>query len=313
MSLLERVFYFHQEVLRGNFPNSTFIAEQFEVSSITSKRDINYLRDRLCAPLEYSQKQHGYFYSEEGFQLPFEDSPRIIFLLAMLNKLAGEAGLGELKEVKQLEKKLTSLVSGDYEKIIKTLHFEWIEVEAVDHRTFENIIDAIVKNRLVEIVYRSIGDKRTNRKIVPHQIINYQGRWYLNSYCLLRNCKRLFHMSRIESSKLTTEPIQDELRSQPTQQGLSFGIFSGKPRYTATILFSSTAAELVRGQHWHKNQVMKNVDDDLLLQLPVGDDRELVMKILQYGAKAKVISPPELVKKVSDEVRAMAASYAPLS
>jgi len=111
MSLLERVFYFHGEVLKNHFPNSRTVAAQFEVSIATSKRDIVYLRDRLLAPLVFSHEKNGYFYEEEGFSLPFEDSPRVIFLLTMLNKLAGEAGLGELSEVKQLETRLSSMIS----------------------------------------------------------------------------------------------------------------------------------------------------------------------------------------------------------
>ena len=45
MSLLERVFYFHQQILEERFPNSRTIADHFEVSVATSRRDIAYLRD----------------------------------------------------------------------------------------------------------------------------------------------------------------------------------------------------------------------------------------------------------------------------
>ncbi len=33
------------------------------------------------------------------------------------------------------------------------------------------------------------------------------------------------------------------------------------------------------------------------------------MKILQYGARARVLNPPELAIKVRDEIRKMARSY----
>ncbi|MBU1566558.1 MAG: WYL domain-containing protein, partial [Proteobacteria bacterium] len=89
----------------------------------------------------------------------------------------------------------------------------------------------------------------------------------------------------------------------------SFGIFQGAPRYKAKILFSSTAADLVSHQHWHKDQVIKKVEDGVVVELPVSDDRELVMKILQYGAMAKVLSPPELIQRVRTTIRAMAEIY----
>ncbi len=309
MSLLERIFYFHQEVLKDNFPNSSTISEQFEVSIATSKRDINYLRDRLYAPLAYDPQQHGYYYSDEGFHLPFQESPKIIFLLAMLNKLAGEAGLGELSEVVQLKKRLTAMVSDEYEKLIASLHCEWIEVESIDHLIFEKIIEAIVKNRLLELTYKSVGGSTSHRTVAPLQIINYQGRWYFYAFCTLRNSNRLFHVARIVQIKITRDTISEDVKLNPKQIGLSFGIFQGEPRYTAEILFMSTAADLVRNQYWHKNQVMQEDDDGLLLKLPVSDDRELIMKILQYGPLAKVISPPELILRLQNEISNMAKLY----
>ena len=91
--------------------------------------------------------------------------------------------------------------------------------------------------------------------------------------------------------------------------GQSFGIFQGKPRYTAEILFTSTAAELVKNQRWHKDQETETVKKGVLLRLPVSDDRELVMKILQYGSMAQVLSPPELIKRLQTEIVAMAENY----
>lgn len=309
MSLLERIFYFHQEVLKDNFPNSSTISEQFEVSIATSKRDINYLRDRLYAPLAYDPQQHGFYYSDEGFSLPFQESPRIIFLLAMLNKLAGEAGLGELTEVVQLKKRLTAMVSDEYEKLIASLHCEWIEVETIDHLIFEKIIEAIVSNRLLKLTYRSVGGTNSQRSVAPLQIINYQGRWYFYAFCTLRNSNRLFHVARIVTTEITRDHIPEEIKLDPKQIGLSFGIFQGKPRYTAEILFTSTAADLVRDQHWHKNQVMQEVDEGILLKLPVSDDRELIMKVLQYGPLAKVTAPPELIVRIQKEITSMAKLY----
>jgi len=308
MSVLERVFYFHREILKGNYPNSRTLADHFEMSTATSKRDINYLRDRLCVPLAFEPKKNGFFY-REGFHLPFEESPRIIFLLAMLSKLADEAGLGELQEVRQLEQRLSTMISPDYGTVINSLHCLWIEIESIDHQIFEIIIETVVKRQLLALKYRSIGGKTSVRTVAPLQIINYQGRWYFYAFCYLRQENRLFHIGRVLSAELTDQTIPDNIALDRTVLGQSFGIFQGNPRYTAEILFTSTAAELVRQQRWHKNQEMRTVKNGVLLRLPVNDDRELVMKILQYGSMAQVLSPPELVKRLRDESIAMTENY----
>lgn len=309
MSLLERVFYFHQEVTAGNYPNSRTISDHFEVSIPTARRDINYLRDRLLAPLEFDSRKNGFYYRHENFTLPFEDSPRIVFLLAMLGKLAGEAGLAKLQEVQQLEKKLNTLISADYNQFVDTLMVEWIEVESVQHHIFEAITEAVVNKRQLDLVYQSVGGNKTTRSIDPFKIINYQGRWYLFGYCNLRKDYRLFHMGRIERAKVMEESAKREFT--PTSESLSesFGIFQGAPRYSAEILFSGTAAQLVAKQHWHKNQKLQRVAEGVILNLPVSDDREIIMKILQYGEMARVISPPELTEKIKKKIEAMRSIY----
>ncbi len=308
MSVLERVFYFHREILTGRYPNSRKLADHFEMSTATAKRDINYLRDRLCAPLAFDAKKNGFFY-RDGFQLPFEESPRIIFLLAMLGKLADEAGLGALQEVKQLEQRLSTMISADYRTVVDALHCLWIEIESIDHRIFEVIIEAVVKKRLLVLQYRSIGGESSTRNVAPLQIINYQGRWYVSAFCSLRQENRLFHIGRVQHAALCDEHIPEGISLDQATLGLSFGIFQGKPKYTAEILFTSTAAELVKNQRWHKEQEIVLLAEGLLLRLPVSDDRELVMKILQYGAMAQVLSPPELIKRLQDEIIAMAKNY----
>lgn len=311
MSLVERVFYFHEETRRGNFPNSKSLASHFEISSATAKRDISYLRDRLLAPLAFNQQRRGYYYTEEGFRLPFAESPRIIFLLAMLGKFAEEAGLGGLPEVRQLEQRLATMISPDYRQIIDSLHCQWIEVETIDPRIFETIIEAVVKRRLLDLQYLPVGGEPRARKVAPLQLIIYQGRWYLFTFCLLRRATRIFHIARVESATVGRIPIPDDIGFERDHLLQSFGIFHGRPRYQAEILFTSTAADIVGNQIWHKDQRLQRVDTGVIMRLPVSDDRELVMKILQYGAMARVIAPPELVDRVRREIKAMAGLYPP--
>ena len=81
MSLLERIYFFHDELSRDRYPNSRTLMREFEISLPTAKRDIAYLRDRLLAPLEFNPARNGFYYSDSSFNLPFENTPRIIFCL----------------------------------------------------------------------------------------------------------------------------------------------------------------------------------------------------------------------------------------
>ena len=155
MSLLERIYYFHGELSKRRYPNATSLVSQFEISSATARRDIAYLRDRLLAPIAFDQLKNGFYYTEEGFGLPFEKSPKIIFLLGMLSKIADEAGLGSLEEVQSLEKRLSELVFPDYSRLVEAIHCEWVEVESIEPAIFEAIIEATVTRKVLGIRYRS--------------------------------------------------------------------------------------------------------------------------------------------------------------
>lgn len=309
MSLLERIYFFHEELKNNRFPNAKNLVEQFEIAPATARRDIAYLRDRLLAPLAFSSQKNGFFYTEENFGLPFENSPKITFLLGMLNKLAEEAGLGGLAEVKELEKKLASLLFPEYHKVIDAVHCEWVEVEDVQSHIFETIVEAIVKDRFLNITYRSAEGRQSDRKVEPNRLINYQGRWYLMAFCSLRNETRVFHIARISASSISDEKVLKPQEPHPDYLEQSFGIFTGDIQYHATIHFSSTAAELIQHQYWHKDQEITTVSDGILLTLPVSDDREILMKVLQYGARAKVIKPDSLRLRIENEIKQMQNLY----
>jgi predicted DNA-binding transcriptional regulator YafY len=46
------------------------LAKAYEVGTATIYRDIEYMRDRLCAPIEYDAKNRGWYYTEKTFRLP---------------------------------------------------------------------------------------------------------------------------------------------------------------------------------------------------------------------------------------------------
>lgn len=310
MSLLERIYYFHEELKNSRYPNATSLVSQFEISPATARRDIAYLRERLLAPMAFDQLKNGFYYTQEGFGLPFEKSPKIIFLLGMLSKIADEAGLGSLEEVKSLEKRLSELVFPEYSKLVDAIHCEWVEVESIQPAIFEAIIEAIVTRKTLKIHYRSARAAESERALEPLRLVSYQGRWYLLAFCRLRQGMRLFHIARILEALPGKETFKRESEDNYSSYlNSAFGIFKGEVLFNATIRFTSTAAELVRHQRWHRDQRIEEVEEGILMHLPVNDDRELLMKILQYGSMAQVVAPDELRRRIHKEAQAIAAQY----
>ena len=283
--------------------------QEFELSRATAHRDISYMRDRLLAPLAFDASRKGFYYTEDDFALPFEDSPKLLFLMGLLNKMADEAGLGGLPEMQKLEKRLSELIAPGYDRLMDNVLCRWIEVESLAPSIFETIVEAVVRDCILEIHYCSVKGEKNTRCLEPQRLINYQGRWYLLAFCLLRQDHRLFHMARIETAEIGRKRTGDAPLAAVSFIDESFGIFPGKVRYLAKIEFIGTAAELVRRQYWHTNQKIEERDNGICLSLPVSDDREIIMKVLQYGSNARVLEPESLRQRVIEEIARMAGYY----
>ena len=63
--MLERLIYIHKRINAGKYPNCTFLSKKLECSIPTINRDMEFLRDRFLAPIEYDSAKKGYYYTEE--------------------------------------------------------------------------------------------------------------------------------------------------------------------------------------------------------------------------------------------------------
>ncbi|MBE0586073.1 MAG: WYL domain-containing protein [Desulfofustis sp.] len=308
MSLLERVYFFHNELTRNRYPNARTLMREFEISQPTARRDIAYLRDRLLAPLAYDQRKNGFYYEDQSFSLPFVNNSRIVFLLGMLSRLAEETGLKNLPEIRQLEQRLSAMIGQDYKRLEEIIHCTWIEVEHPDPDVFKEAIDAIVSRRQLEITYESPQKAITSRSIAPVKLINYQGRWYLRAWCNRRKEPRTFLLARIKTASISRNELKEHL---PIDEHFdtTFGIFIGPVKYHAKILFTGSAAQIVKNQVWHKHQIIQEIDKGIMLELPVADDREVIMKILQYGRQAEVLTPLHLRETIAEESKCIYRLY----
>lgn len=57
--MLERLIYIHKRIKAGKYPNCTFLSKKLECSIPTINRDIEFLRDRFLAPIEYESAKKG--------------------------------------------------------------------------------------------------------------------------------------------------------------------------------------------------------------------------------------------------------------
>ncbi len=310
MSLLERIYFFHGRIRAGRYPNTSHLISEFEISQATAHRDIAYLRERLLAPLQFDTKKNGFYYTRDDFRLPFENSPAMTMILGLLGNMAEETGLSELPELAGIKQHLREALFPGQRNMADLIYCEWVEKELINSGIFATVLDALREQQQLQLTYRAGTGCISRRKVEPLKLVNYQGRWYLLAWCLTKNDRRMFHLARMQDARQLQVPVTKHHQADIDDWlQASFGIFKGPATSRATIRFTGTAAEIVRHQIWHEQQEIEKEKNGIRLTLPIADDRELIMKVLQFGARAEILRPKKLRQRLAAEIGQMAENY----
>lgn len=315
----ERYFWFHGEIKAGRYPNARILAEAFEVSQKTAQLDVEFMRDRLGAPLEYSYKKKGYYYTDDSFELPsLWLRQGEIVALVLAKRLAASIPDSETKA--SLNSVLTKLFSSLSEKmgvavedIAEKISLKNVEYYNTEEDLFKSIIESLLKNEPAKITYYSPhSNKESKRDILPLHLLNYMGSWHLIAYCALRGALRTFVLSRIKKYEAIEGAIAIPADLPPVKEYLrrNFGIFYGGDTMEVTLSFSPKVAGFVKEQIWHKSQKIEDrADGGIILKLPVGDLREIKREVLKFGAEVEVLGPEVLREEVKGEIERMREIY----
>lgn len=315
--LLERYRWFHHQVKTGRFPNATCLADRFEISPRTAKRDIARMIERLGAPLEYDPKRKGYFYAQPGFELPLPQisQEELLAILLARNLLSASADGLISQAIASFGRKLFLTMGGfglSEHRLDEAFSATWNGYAPAAGEIFRQIADALLQQRLLQFTYSSpLSNEPTCRTVEPHHLQHYNGSWLLIAYCRERQGWRKFALSRISDLAIQKSTFALRPRSEWQEQlEGSFGLIQGPIRQNVTLRFTPFRAGWIREQIWHPDQNMiEHADGSLDLRFPVADLREVKLRVLQFGAEVEVIEPAELREAVRAEAARMIELY----
>lgn len=303
-------------------PFSTF-EEKLGVSPATIKRDLEYMRNRLNAPIVWDRERRGYCFTqaERGasqYELPglWFNATEIHALLTMQHLLAGLDRGGLLApHVEPLQARLTSLLDsgdGSIEEISKRIRIIGVASRALGLDHFSLLGSALLRRKRLQILYYvRVRDENTEREISPLRLVYYRENWYLDAWCHLRNELRSFAVDAIRRVDVLEAPAKNvPEKTLDSILGSGYGIFSGRKVQWAKLHFSAERARWVRSERWHPKQKGSILaDGSYILELPYSDYRELVMDILRYGPEIKVLAPDSLREQVMQRLKGALARY----
>ena len=324
MDRTERFYKIDQMLHDRSIVSVRDFLEELGISSATFKRDLEYMRERLHAPIEWDRDAGGYRFVQLDKNAPTYALPGLWFnasevhaLLSMQHLLSNlDAGM-LASQIKPLQARLKALLgSADHtaEEVEKRLRIVQATKRTVSSKYFETIATATLSRKQLKLRHysRQSGDE-SERIVSPQLLTYYRDNWYLDAWCHLRNDIRRFAIDAILHAELTTDKAKDIPQSKLKEVLESgYGIFSGSKVKWAKLRFTPERARWVAAEQWHPQQNGEvEPDGSYLLEIPYTDDRELLMDILKHGADVEVVAPDTLRQRVQDEISRMTVRYAP--
>jgi len=307
-AMLERIFFIDHQIRAGRYPSTARMSEIFEVTRRTIQRDIEFMRERLSAPIAYDRHRRGYYYREENWMLPaiFMSEGDLIALLAGMSLSAGGALYERIEPVlARLARVFPRRIPVDLELLRTTVVLRSLAPRR-PARFLPVILDAIRQQRRLRITYRSPTTGKTARTVEPYRLVSIRGEPYLIAFCHLRGQIRTFVPSRIVKARI----LEDEPYEIPPDFSVedyfepAFRFIHGKPA-RIVLHFAPEVARVVRERRWHPTQRLREErDGSVVLEMRVPPTEELASWVLSWRGACVVVEPREFRRVV----RAFAAT-----
>jgi predicted DNA-binding transcriptional regulator YafY len=307
---------------RGRVKVREFL-DELGVSLATFKRDLEYMRSRLNAPIVWDREQEAYrFEAGRAGKGPKYELPGLWFsateaqALLTLEHLVESVEPGLLgAHVKPLKARLAALLSaGDHalDEVRRRIRVIAFGARRHEPRHFELIASAVLGRHRLRLTYwNRTKDELTEREISPQRLVHYRNNWYLDAWDHLRNDLRTFALDAMRGVGMAPGKVK-EVPDAELDAALAsgYGIFSGKKVQWATLRFTPERARYVAMEEWHPKQRERwGKDGSYVLEVPFSSDTELLMDILRMGPDVEVVAPPKLRNEAARRARALARRY----
>jgi predicted DNA-binding transcriptional regulator YafY len=306
---------------RGVVPVGDFLRE-LEVSLATFKRDIEYMRSRHHAPIEWDRDAGGYRFVKPDSAAPVYELPGLWFspreaqaLLTMqhlLERLEPTLLGAHLAPLKSRLEALLSTGERSADEVRKRIRVIPMGARKHEPKHFELIASAVLNRQRLKLTYwNRTKDETTEREVSPQRLVHYRENWYLDAWCHLRSDLRSFALDAMRGVEMVAGKVK-EVPDRELDEVLAsgYGIFSGKKVQWATLRFTPERARYVAMEEWHpKQRLCWNDDGAYVLKIPFTSEKELAMDILKFGSDVEVVAPESLRRSVRDRATATMRLY----
>ncbi|MCL6433971.1 MAG: WYL domain-containing protein [Leptolyngbyaceae cyanobacterium HOT.MB2.61] len=316
---LERLLQIDALIRSNQRHTADSLARELEISERTVRNDLNFLRDRYHAPLEFT-RQKGYHYTDLDWRLPtISLSKGELFALTlgarMLEAYAGSPYVSDLRSaIERLSERLPEQTWVDLQQLSEErIVFRGGAEIDLNPGVWHALEEACQSLKTVQMTYYTASRNAVSeRKLDPYVLHIYRGtNPYVIGYCHQRQEIRWFRVDRIKQLEILDQTfVPDPTFDARDHLEMIFQYEAGGMPVPVAIWFDARTAPFIRERRWHPTQeIQEHPDGSLTLCMVVRGLNDLKRWVLGYGKGAIVREPPELVQLVRDEVSGMSRNY----
>lgn len=177
----------------------------------------------------------------------------------------------------------------------------------------DDLFQAVADLRPLTLRYRSSGKgKEEQITLHPYAMVLHRDSIYCVGLHIARQEVRTLVLDRMRDTQLHWSErfeLPEDFSIDEYFQG-EFGIFKSPERHKVVVEFDAKAAEYVRMRKVHPTQKLSSIaGGGVRLTMTIGSLVPVTSWVLEWGPRARVIEPPELVERVRSELRGALAGY----
>jgi predicted DNA-binding transcriptional regulator YafY len=306
---MERMMLIHKQIIAGGYPNAATLAEDFEVSTKSIYRDMEFMKERLGLPWAYSALHNGYYYTGEVRSFPsIKLTEGELFAMVVAEKaLQQYRGTPFEKPLiaafDKMAQSLPDKITVRWDDWDRTIAFRTSAEPVVNLELFDALAKATASQTSLRISYQKPGKAFPDLRLIdPWQLANVDGEWFLFAWDHLRKDMRTFVPARIKTFEVTNRKFKrPQTFSVERHLKDSFSIMTGKEKTEVVLRFSEKVATYIREKKWHSSQKLKELKDGSVeVSMVVSVLDEVQRWVLGWGGECNVIKPQELKNRVRE-------------
>lgn len=319
-SATDRLFRIHSRLVEGTRVTAATLAGELEVSTRTVKRDIETLRNRHGAEIDWDPIAGTYVCTTPSEHLPLlrisADEAIAVALAGRTFAAWGGSPLGRALEsaLAKIAEIVGNAVSFPTDTLADCI-FQPADSSTDDstRHYYARLLEAIRRHRTLRLVYRKPGTTAAEeRRIDPLHLAYLDHEWMLVAFDHTREQLRNFLLSRIAEIHHTgrgfTPPAGFDAKRHLAG---AFGRYVGGPLQEVVLRFDAYAAPFIRERRWHPSQTLRDLPDGRVeVGLRVNHLLDVQRWVLSWGHHAEALAPAELRQAIAGELAQLGPTYA---